>query len=63
MAPGTERFSLDLPGSANKNVPWKRGMGAVWNSWSQVDLFLFQEGVGEVSRIPIFYINIYSLYF
>ena len=36
--------SLDLPRAAKKNVPWKLGVGAVWNLWSQADLFFLREG-------------------
>ena len=32
VAPGTGRFSLDLRRAAKKNVPWKWGVGTVWNS-------------------------------
>ena len=40
VAPGMERFSLDLLQAATKNVPWKRvdGVGALQNSWSKADL-------------------------
>ena len=54
--------SLDLPPAAKKNVPWKWGVGAVWNSWLQADLFFSERG-GGVNSVPIFYINIYNLYF
>ena len=36
VAQGTERCSLDLLRAAKKNVTWKWGCGAVWNSWSQL---------------------------
>ena len=36
--------SLDLPRAVKKNVPWKWGAVAVWNSWSQDDLFFREEG-------------------
>ena len=40
VAPGMERFLLDLLPAATKNVPWKRveGAGALRNLWSQADL-------------------------
>ena len=54
--------SLDLPRAAKKNVPWKLGVGAVWNLWSQADLFFYVRGRG-VRSITIFYVNNDNLYF
>ena len=56
--------SLDHLRAAKGNVSWGGGVGAVWNSWLQADLFLGGEGGGgRVRSAPIFYIGIYDLYF
>ena len=32
VAAGMERLPLDILRAAKKNVPWKWGVGSVWNS-------------------------------
>ena len=39
--------SLYLARAAKKNVPWKWGVGAVWSSWPQADLFFLRRGGEE----------------
>ena len=38
--------SLYLARAAKKNVPWKWGVGDVWSSWPQADLFFLRRGGG-----------------
>ena len=39
--------SSDFLRAAKKNVPWKWSVGAVWNPWSQADLFFGERSEEE----------------
>ena len=55
-----EKILLRFSTAAKKNVLWKWGVEAVWNSWSQADVSFSIEGGrgGAGCSTPIFYINI-----